>query len=399
MRTTCLVATLITAAVLISCSKSPVTPSGAATVTTPTPALPANGTSIPNASQPVTLSIENAFVTGAGDDVTYSFEVASDAAFASVVASKDVPQGAGRTSVVLDPLAPGRDYYWRVRTKSADTVGVFTQPAKFTIGAAVTLSAPALVSPAASDYVAPLGTFTVRNVDRSDAAAAITYRFEFSASQAFTTTLMSATVPEGAGETSITLSQSLPEDTTVYWRAQAIDTANSVTGPFSTVRQARTTVTIDLRTVDYQRFVNPSAWPETARIIEVDQDGLEGYMCINHTKRGIWPPAPFLGQEDVATEGTQWYFAYIGGKWYGGAGEWVRPNQICKDGQMSESIGPDGSWGGPMSDWVPKRGEFVGYMMSTPARTWPSGRTLDERSNVVVVPWKVGGINTPAGVR
>jgi hypothetical protein len=150
-------------------------------------------------------------------------------------------------------------------------------------------------------------------------------------------------------------------------------------------------VTIDLTAVDYQRFINPSAWPETDRIIAVEQDGGAGYICINHTKRGVWPAAPFLGDPTTETEGTQWYFARINGRWYGGAGEWVRPNQICKDGQTSAEIGPDGSWGGPMSTWVPKPGDLVGYMMSTPARTWPAGRTLDERSNVVVLPWRVNG--------
>ena len=55
------------------------------------------------------------------------------------------------------------------------------------------------------------------------------------------------------------------------------------------------------------------------------------------------------------------------------------------------------SWGGPMTNWVPKAGELVGFMMSTPARTWPAGKTLDERSNVVVQPWMVSGSITPAG--
>jgi hypothetical protein len=345
----------------------------------------------------VTLTIENAFVTGSADGVTYTFEVAGESAFASVVQSKDVAQGATRTSVTLDPLAPGRDYYWRVRTKNADTTGVFTSPLLFKVGAAVTFQAPTAVAPAAGDLVQPLGTFTVTNAARSGPAGAVMYKFEFSASQAFGTTVATATVAEGNGQTTITLTQPLPEETNLFWRAQAIDTSNNITGPFSAARAFRTSATIDLRTVDYQRFVNPASWPETSRIIEVDQDGIEGYMCVNHTKRGLWPAAPFLGQADVETEGTQWYFARINGKWYGGAGEWVRPNQICKQGQTSAEIGPDGSWGGPMSTWRPKRGELVGYMMSTPARSWPAGRTLDERSNVVVVPWKEGGISTPAG--
>jgi hypothetical protein len=48
-----------------------------------------------------------------------------------------------------------------------------------------------------------------------------------------------------------------------------------------------------------------------------------------------------------------------------------------------------------MDTWVPKPGELVGYMMTTPARNWPDISTLDERSNIVVLPWKVNGSTTP----
>ena len=399
MRMHWLIVPLIAVTAAVSCSKAPVEPSGAVTVTTPSLASPANGASIPNGSQPVTLTVDNAFVTGAGDEVVYQFQVASSTDFTTALISKDVPQGTGKTSAVLDVLQPGRDYFWRVRTKSEDTLGVFSAPLQFKVGASVTLQAPVPVTPEANDFVDPSGTFTVTNAPRTGPADKITYKFEISTSAAFGTTVATGTVAEGNERTSFVPSQGLPQETNLFWRAQALDAVNGVVGPFSAARAFRTTVTIDLRTVDYQRFVDPSGWAETSRIIEVDQDGIEGYMCVRHTKLGIWPPAPFLGQEDVHTEGTQWYFARINGRWYGGAGEWVRPNQVCKEGQTSGEIGPDGSWGGPMTTWRPKRGELVGYMMSTPARTWPAGRTLDERSNVVVVPWKEGGISTPEGAR
>jgi hypothetical protein len=38
-----------------------------------------------------------------------------------------------------------------------------------------------------------------------------------------------------------------------------------------------------------------------------------------------------------------------------------------------------------MNGWVPKLGELVGYMISTPARA--GLRTINERSNIVVQPW------------
>jgi hypothetical protein len=140
--------------------------------------------------------------------------------------------------------------------------------------------------------------------------------------------------------------------------------------------------------------VDVSSWPITDRIISVDQDGGDGHICIDHEKSGVWPSVAFV-DPGAEIEANQWYFARINGQWYAGAGEWVRPGQICKTGQMSDSIGPDGTWGGPMDTWVPKPGELVGYMMTTPARNWPDMRTLDERSNVVVLPWKVNGRTTP----
>src|SRR5689334_12219826 len=177
MRSTRFALVCAVAVVVGACAKSPVKPSGSSTVTTPLLTSPANGASIPNSSQPITLTVENAFVTGAAEGVTYTFEIASDTTFAAVVQSKDVAQGASRTSVTLDALAPGRDYYWRVRTKNDDTVGVFTSPLLFKVGAAVTLQAPSPVTPAANDLVQPLGTFTVTNAGRSGPTGPITYKF------------------------------------------------------------------------------------------------------------------------------------------------------------------------------------------------------------------------------
>ena len=53
-----------------------------ASVATPRPLTPAGGAVIANLAQPVTLAVQNAVVTKAGG-TTYTFEVATDAAFAS----------------------------------------------------------------------------------------------------------------------------------------------------------------------------------------------------------------------------------------------------------------------------------------------------------------------------
>lgn len=381
--------------VVAGCEKSPVAPAGSVTVTAPVSTSPANGATIANGAQPVTLVVSNAVVTSAGADVTYTFEVATDTTFGTVTTRKSVAQGSGSTSATLDPLPAGRTYYWRVRATGNDTAGPFTAPVSFTIGAAVTLGTPAAVRPLTGAVADQTPTLTVANVTRTGATGPLFYRFEIATSPTFTTLVSSGTVAEGDGTTSFTPATSLPADTAFYWRAQAVDPANSATGTFSSAQMFSTVLSIDLRTVNFQRFVNVTAWPVTDRILGVDQDGGDGHMCIDHEKRGLWPAVSFLGDPDAQIEANQWYFARINGQWYAGSGEWVRPGQICKVGQTSAEIGKDGTWGGPMDSWIPKRGELVGYMMTTPARYWPDMQTLDERSNVVVLPWVVDGSSAP----
>lgn len=128
-------------------------------------------------------------------------------------------------------------------------------------------------------------------------------------------------------------------------------------------------------------------WPVTAQLTDVAV--AEDELCTWHTKAGQWPTVPFFDDPENPIEGNQWLFANIGGTWYGGAGEWLRPAQECKV-VKSANIGPDEFYNDdeePLHSWVPAPGELVGVMVSTPARAWPAMATLDERSNVVLVPW------------
>lgn len=376
-------------AAAVACAQSPVTPTGTVTLTTASLTGPANGSSIANLSQPVTLTITNGKVAS-NDAVTYTFEVASDAAFATKVVSQDVAQGSGgTTSLKLGTLPAGADYYWRTKTTAAGSSSPFTSPLKFSIGAAIVVQTPTPVSPlTGTTGMAQRPTFTVTNAVRSGPVTALSYRFEVSTSSTFATITQSATVAEGTTRTSWTPTTDLAPSTTFFWRAQAVDSASGVTSGYSTSQSGTTLVVIDLSKANFQRFVNVTNWPITDTVRAVEQDGNEpGPMCIDHSKRGIWPTTDFFEDPETQVESNQWYIANIGGIWYAGSGENMRPNQICKQGQTSEAIGPDGTWGGPMDTWRPRAGELVGYMVTTPARWFPAMQTVNERSNIVIQPW------------
>src|ERR1700730_8801648 len=82
-----------------------------ATITSPAAVSPANNAQIKFGNQPVTLVIANGATTGR-TALTYWFEVATDIDFANKVYTKDnVAAGGGQTSLTIDKLAGGRNYF------------------------------------------------------------------------------------------------------------------------------------------------------------------------------------------------------------------------------------------------------------------------------------------------
>jgi len=232
-RTACLVATAL---ITVSCSKSPVTPTGSVTVTTPAQLAPANGASIANVNQPITLTVSNAFVTDSTASVLYTFEVATDSAFGSKVQTKTAPAGTSQTSVVLDLLASGQTYFWHVRATGGDTAGTFSAAEKFAVGPAIALGTPGIVAPLTGATPNGWPTFIVSDATKSGPVGSVTYKFEVSTSSTFATDVLSQTVPETANQTSFTppISTAVLVGTTLFWRATAIDATNGVVSAPST---------------------------------------------------------------------------------------------------------------------------------------------------------------------
>jgi hypothetical protein len=389
-----------------ACTKSnPVRPSAAAeveqpssmtdaktgiTLTTPTPAAPAAGAQIRFADQPITLTVRNAATTGSSA-LTYTFQVASDAAFNAVVATKDsVTEGAnGQTSVTLDKLPGDRSYFWRARTNSAGVAGLFSGGRQMNVGPEVILQKPVLGDPPTNSNVNEQPTLNVNRVTRQGPAGAITYRFEVSESSGFGSLAYVATVNERTDlpYTPHPLTTKLTPDKTYFWRVQARDASNNVTSPFSDAAQFKVTRGIDLKTAIVEIGPgNIGDWEETARITEAFY--VPGSLCIYHTRLGIWP-ATLFNADGTTIEGNQWVFANINGQWYGGAADWYRPGQACK-GIDEFSIGRDAFYLKPQSpiySWIPQSGETFAVMSTTPARAWPTFRTYDERTNVELIKW------------
>lgn len=366
-------------------------------ITAPVPVSPNNNQQFRNVEQPVTLVVRNGVSTGT-TPLTYTFEVASDAAFNSRVYSKDgVAEGAGgQTSLRIDRVGPDQAYFWRARANSGSQVGPNSTTRSFTIGPEVILQTPTLISPANNGQASGNPTFTVANVGRTGPAGQVFYRFEVSTSSTFQPLALAQTVAEQAGgQTSFTYQ--VPANTPAapyFWRVQASDPSNGVTSSFSSTFQF-TYQPFDMRNaviLDNPRDLG--FWDEgshitsinfTTEAFEVDFDKRDG--------PNRWPDVGFFAGSlqytlgmCVNPSGNQWYCSAVVQFWHGR--------------EMSASTPPayvgrnwfyDGRWS-PIVGYQPSNGEIVGlfaaagnlrdasYNLATCPR-------VCERTNVALVPW------------
>ena len=219
-----------------------VTTTSTASVAAPRPLQPANGALIRNQDQPVTLVVKNALVTKAGATATYLFEVSTDPSFGTKVQTKDnVVEGTGgQTSVRLDLLPGGTDYYWHVRASGGGTIGVFSPAFKFTVGLPIVINAPVPIAPLNNTQTSQRPALRVTNATRSGPVGPITYKFDVSTTAAFTTLFTSGTKTEGINETGFIPTVDLPLNTPLFWRATAMDAANGITSGSSAVQSFTT---------------------------------------------------------------------------------------------------------------------------------------------------------------
>lgn len=142
---------------------------------------------------------------------------------------------------------------------------------------------------------------------------------------------------------------------------------------------------LDLNQVTFAKGANIASWPVTNTLRGVTLDRDRNTLTVDHAKAGQWPILPFFDDPEATVEGNIWFFANIGGQWYGGAGEWLRPGQTTKQVDLAQ-LGPDQFYDTePLKSWIPRSGELVGFAVSTPARAGQWGEA--ERSNVILVRW------------
>jgi hypothetical protein len=354
----------------------------------------------------------------------YTFEVATDAAFANKVFMKDdVAPGTGQTSLKLpDPLATGKTYYWHAKAQDGANTGVFSAPASFAVYTPTVIQAPVLVSPVNNAKVSSLRPrLTFSNAATTNPTPPIQYLIEISDVDDFATKINTWVVTESAGgQTSFDVPVDLPAYAKRFvWHVRASD--QTTTGAFSSTQAFRTPDPpvvappppseggggggggggnagpaagdmLNLSSVNvYNSPSDIASWPITTKITRLDMQNSGGSspgLTFTFSALNTWPntiPPGFTG----GIQYTVWAVVKVGGQWntsgfiemWQGRGATGAP--ILSD--FAKNWAYDSRWG-PMAGYQPQAGEQMGFFVSAgDARGNLKPTSVRERSNVVLV--------------
>ena len=209
MKALCIVllAGIVTAGILISCTKSPTAPAGP-----PAPPLVAPANDTTNQFVPVTLSWGSVAFA-----VSYNMQVSATSSFSSTVFEQ-----AGYTSdtVTVGALVNSTTYYWHVNAANGSGTGTWANAWRFTtVEAAPAAPVPATPVNGAADQG------TILTVGWTASTGATSYEVQIATESAFAATVSSQT---GLTADSATVS-GLDYGTTYYWRINATNTGGSST--------------------------------------------------------------------------------------------------------------------------------------------------------------------------
>lgn len=136
----------------------------------------------------------------------------------------------GLTSALLRVL---RAWMWPSVVVLTCCAGVACDKAPLSPSGAITVTVAAPASPANGALFANLAqpvTLTITNATTTDVNVSVIYTFDVATDSGFTNKVVTKDVPQGTGQTSLTL-DTLPAGTTYYWRARA--TAGDMVGTYS----------------------------------------------------------------------------------------------------------------------------------------------------------------------
>ncbi len=365
------------------------------TFTSPVALGPASGSSYKFKDQPVTLTITNAVLTSPAA-VTYSVEVASDAAFTSRVFTRDgIAEGGGATTSVTVPAltATGGNatYYWR-STAVVDGIASPRSAARsFVVQQQIIISTPALSEPAGGFTTTDVRPRLVtKNAARQGATGAITYNFQVARASDFSSLLFDVTVAEqSGGQTAWTPTSDLPAGTT-YWRVRARDDANAEVTGFTTPLSLVVELFDPHKAIFWNNPSGIAGWPETAKITSVDFS--TGHMLVEFNRRtgpNAWPENASASFGPI--QYTLGMCFRLDGQWHCSAPTrfWVG-RDLEASGRQSEI--PDtwyydpARWG-PMTGHLPAQGELVAFWVGQGNLRAGTVATNQERSNFALVRW------------
>jgi hypothetical protein len=367
------------------------------TLTTPQLVTPTDGQRFKFAEQPLTLTIKNAVGTGSSA-LTYSFQVATDSGFGSVVFSKDgVAEGTGQTALKIDKLAGNKDYFWRARASAGSQAGNFSSGRAFNVGPEVVLQTPVLANPSQNGTLNGAAALVVNNVGRTGPAGQVFYHFQISDSSSFDTILFDSTVAEqGGSTTSVQMTAKLNSNTTYYARVQASDPSNAVTTSFSSVAGFKY-VAFDMRqAVIHDSPPDLGFWDETAHVTSVNFT-VDAFLVDFDRRDGPnrWRDLDFGDGRGGSLQYTlgmclnlseTWHCSAVVQFWYGrDLAASTPPSYVARNWFY------DGRWG-PMQGYQPQNGETVGLFVGTGNlrdKTFSGAGCpqICERSNVALVQW------------
>jgi hypothetical protein len=195
-----------------------------------TPALlePGQDWELRSKDQPVKLRFQNSASNGVRP-VKYSFDIASDAAFKTIVFARSgvEPNPGTETQFQLPEKLAAGTYWWRTRAEDGANTSAYSTVKSFVVMADVVLSPPVPSSPATGTTLSDLSpTFRVKAGNRSGVTAPIDYILQVANNSSFTSIAATFTVHETWPETTIDNNYSFLHQRTYYWRVRAWHTGD-----------------------------------------------------------------------------------------------------------------------------------------------------------------------------